>query len=454
MPVYDRGALRPSVVHIGVGSFHRSHQAVYFDDIAQRGISLDWGLVGVGLNRPEMCDALSPQHGLYTVVSRGSTGDDARVIGIIRRYLYAPEDDRAVVRSLADARTRLVTLTITANGYSANQGEAPAIRYLVDALAVRRARGRAPFTVLSCDNLPDNGAFTRAAVLACAERRDPGLAEWLARDGAFPSSMVDRITPQTTSADRDYVERRFGVRDRWPVITEPFSQWVIEDEFSAGRPPLDRVGAQYVTDVRPYALVKTRLLNASHCAIGALGSIAGHRSTDAALADPVFAEYLRRMMADEISPLLPEVPGLDLKAYQESLLERLRSVSIADRLERLRRNGSAKLTVHVLSSILERRQAGCGHPLLTLAVAGWCRSLRGVDERGATLKLDDPMGERLRSLAAGDPRALLAERTVFGDLSDDWAFADEVAAAIAAIGSGGVRATLKATLTEPRLLAA
>ena len=206
IPTYDRVALTPSVVHIGVG---RSN----------------------------------------TVLSRGERGDQARVIGAIRRYLYAPEDDR------------LVTLTITANGYG---GDARAIRYLVDALAVRRTAGRAPFTVLSCDNLTDNGAVTRTAVMPCAERRDPSVPAWLEEHAAFPSSMIDRITPCTTEEDRAYLERCFGVRDGWPVVTEPFSQWVIEDAFSAGRPPLDRVGVQFVSDVRPYALTKTRMLNASH----------------------------------------------------------------------------------------------------------------------------------------------------------------------------------------------
>jgi mannitol 2-dehydrogenase len=215
VPTYDRSALTPAVVHISVGSFHRSHQAVYFDDIAERRISSGWGVVGVGLHRPEMRDVLTAQDGLYTVVARGADGDRARVIGAIRRYVFAPEQGTAVVAALADARTRLVTLTITAHGYGGgvdggSTAPAGAVDYLVAGLHDRRRAGLQPFTVLSCDNLPDNGVVARDAVLRAAERRDPTLAAWIGAYGAFPSSMVDRITPRTTAADRALVRQQIG----------------------------------------------------------------------------------------------------------------------------------------------------------------------------------------------------------------------------------------------------
>ncbi|MDA0137279.1 mannitol dehydrogenase family protein [Solirubrobacter deserti] len=443
VPTYDRTALTPSVVHISVGSFHRSHQALYFDELAERRITTAWGLVGVGLHRPEMREALTPQDGLYTVVTRGGASDQARVVGVIRRYLFAPEESGGVVATLADARTRLVTLTITAHGYAGEDPEALVL--LVEALARRRRDGLPPFTVLSCDNLPDNGALAREAVLACARKRDEGLADWIATEGAFPSSVVDRITPKTTPADRERLAQQFGVDDRWPVMTEPFSQWVIEDEFADGRPPLDQVGVRFVRDARPYALIKTRLLNGSHCALGPLGFLAGHRTASEALADPLFRAYLERLMADEVQPLLPLVDGINPATYRNTLLARLANPALADDLGRLCRNLSAKLPLHVLSSIAEARDGGRPHPLLTFAVAGWLRYLRGADERGEGFAIEDPRAERLRALArrgGADPRPVLAERDVFGALADDAAFALAVERDLRSLDTHGARAAL------------
>jgi fructuronate reductase/mannitol 2-dehydrogenase len=469
VPTYDRHALVPSVVHMSVGSFHRSHQAMYFDALAEQGITNAWGLVGVGLRRPEMRAALAAQDGLYTVVARGVDGDEARVVGVIGRYLFAPEDRAAVVDALADARTRVVTLTITRNGYKVDPATGhfasddadvladlatptqprSALGFLVEALDRRRRAGLPPFTVLSCDNAPDNGTLTRRAVCSFARLRDPALADWIADHGAFPSSMVDRITPQTTDEDREMVARQFGIRDRWPVITEPFSQWVVEDRFSDGRPPLDAVGVRFVDDVRPYALVKTRMLNGSHCALGPLGYLAGHRTTDGAVSDRVFRHYLRRMMADEIAPILPPPAGLDLERYRESVLRRLANATLADPLARLCRNGSVKVPQHIVSSIVEIRARGGAHPLLTMAVAGWLRYLRGTDENGEPVPIEDPAAERLQVLArAGgtDPRGLLAEPELFGPLGEDEAFADELEEALVRMQRVGTREALAVSL--------
>jgi fructuronate reductase/mannitol 2-dehydrogenase len=455
VPTYDRSALTPSVVHMSVGSFHRSHQAMYFDELAERRITTAWGVLGVGLHRPEMRGALTPQDGLYTVLSRGAGGDTARVVGVIRRYLFAPEDGPSVVAALADARTRVVTLTITANGY-ADDEPSSAIGFMVEALARRRRDGLPPFTVLSCDNLTGNGPLARTAVVDCARRRDERLASWIEAHGAFPSSVVDRITPQTTAADREFLERRFGVRDRWPVMTEPFSQWVIEDEFCDGRPPLDEVGVQFVADARPYALVKTRLLNGSHCALGPLGYLAGHRTTHEAMADPVLHGFVEGLMANEVQPLLPGLADQRPAQYRATLLGRLANPRIGDQLARLCRNGSAKVPLHVLSSLREARATGTPHSLLTMAVAGWMRYLRGVDERGRPIELDDPRADRLRRLAiAGgtDPRPLLGERGVFGDLSDD----DELVAALerdlGSIERLGARAAVAACVPQREVAA-
>jgi mannitol-1-phosphate/altronate dehydrogenase len=351
-----------------VGSFHRSHQAVYFDELARQGVT-DWGVTGVGLRRHEMHEALAPQDWLYTVVERGDGPDRARVVGVMGDYLFGPEDPAAVVDALADARTRLVTLTVTGDGYETSGAPHSAVALLVAGLEARHRAGRPPFTVLSCDNLPANGDVARDAVLTVAERRDPRLARWIERHGAFPSSMVDRITPMTTDEDRRRLAETFGVEDRWPVVTEPYSEWIVEDQFCDGRPPLDEVGVRFVADVRPYTLIKTRLLNATHCALGHLGSLAGHTTTDGAMADPLLAAYIERLTRDEILPLLPRVPGLDLEPYRQSVLARLRNPKIGDQLARLCRNHASKVARHLVPSIEETRRLGRPHPLLSLAAA-------------------------------------------------------------------------------------
>jgi fructuronate reductase/mannitol 2-dehydrogenase len=455
VPTFDRWSLVPSVVHIGVGAFHRSHQAVYFDDLAERGHSREWGLVGVGLHRRGIGEALSEQDGLYTVVSRDGNRSTARIVGAMGRFLFAPDNPAAVVATLAHPRTRLVTLTVTAVAYGdrSDLGHAgsprTAIGLLVDALGRRRRAGLRPFTVLSCDNMPSNGEITRDAVCAFACEQDPGLAKWIEAHGAFPSSMVDRITPRSTDADRELVGREFGVADLWPVITEPWSQWIVEDDFCNGRPPLDLVGAQLVGDVRPYSLMKTRMLNGAHCAIGYAGSLAGYERIDEAVQDPALGAFLDGMMGEEVAPALGPVPGIDLDAYRRSLMQRFANRGVADQLSRLCRNGSSKVPNHIVASIREAREDGRPHPRLTLAVAAWLQYLRGFDERGSELPLVDPLADRLRTLA-DEPRALLLKRSLFGRLAGDGTFADEVCAYLDAIERVGVREVARGLVEAPQ----
>jgi mannitol-1-phosphate/altronate dehydrogenase len=463
IPRYDRGALCRGVVHMSVGSFHRAHQAVYFDELAQRGLAGGWALTGVGMQRREMRDALGPQDGLYTVLARDSDGDDARVIGIITRYLFAPQQTEELLMLLTSPATRLVTLTITANGYSSTSeshldhltGEPAAPALIVEALARRRRRGRPPFTVLSCDNVMDNGALARSAVLALAARRSDRLAAWIEANGAFPSSMVDRITPGTTRSEREVLEREFGVSDRWPVVTERFSEWVIEDRFCNGRPRLEEVGVRFVGDVSPYTKAKTRLLNGTHCALGYIGSLAGRERVSDAIADPLIGAYVERLMDDEIAPLLPRA-SRDPNVYASKVRARLANTAISDSLSRLCRNGSRKVPAHLLSSISDARDAGRPHRLLTLAVAAWCRYLRGGC-RGAPAKLDDPDGQRLRSLArsgGGDPRRLLADERTFGSLGRRPDFVQALERDLRALDSGGIRAALAARIALDELATA
>ncbi|MDT0278167.1 mannitol dehydrogenase family protein [Blastococcus goldschmidtiae] len=472
VPTYDRAALTPAVVHFSVGGFHRAHQLLYFDEVAERRISNGWGVVGVGLHSRTMKDALAPQDHLYTVVERSPDGERARVVGVMVDYHFAPEDPARVLDLLTDERTRMVSLTITGSGYRLTPAsgtfdaddvdiqadlrspDSPrtVFGYLVEALDRRRRAGLPPFTVVSCDNMHRNGDAARAAVVGFARLRDEVLARWIEDRVAFPSSMVDRITPHTSVGEREAVARRYGVDDRWPVITEPFSQWIIEDTFSSGRPPLDQVGVRFVPDVAAYELMKTRLLNASHCALGYLGSLAGLGTLDQVMAEPVFGHYVERLMDDEVTPLLPPPEGIDLVEYKRTLLQRFANPAISDGLPRLCRRGSTKMPHHLLPSLQEALAAGRPHRLLTLALAGWFRYLRGTDETGAPLAVDDPRAEELQALArAGgtDPRPLLGLRSVFGTLGDDAGFVDELHRVLERLDRNGVRASLAAATAAP-----
>ena len=472
VPTYDRSALTPAVVHFSVGGFHRSHQLLYFDELAQRGISNGWGVVGVGLHSREMKDALAPQDHLYTVVERSPDGERARVVGVMVDYHFAPDAPGAVLDVLTDERTRMVSLTITGSGYrldaqsGAFDADCPDIRwdvreadrprtvfgFLVEALDRRRRAGLPPFTVVSCDNMHRNGEATRAAVVGFARLRDEVLARWIADRVSFPSSMVDRITPHTTPEQRDVIAQRYGVDDRWPVITEPFSQWFIEDDFCNGRPPLDQVGVHFVDDVAQYELMKTRLLNASHCALGYLGSLAGYESIDQVMADPLFARYAAQLMDVEVTPLLPPPDGIDLTEYRSTLLKRFANPAIADQLFRLCRRGSTKMPHHLLPSLRQALDENRPHRLLTLAVAAWFRYLRGIDTDGRRIAIDDPRAELLQTLAlAGgdDPRLLLTVTSIFGDLGQRPDFVRELERALIDLDRAGIRPTLAESLAGP-----
>ena len=472
VPTYDRSALTPAVVHISVGGFHRAHQLVYFDELAQQGLTSDWGVVGVGLHTRAMRDALAPQDHLYTVVERDADAASARVVGAMIDYLFAPDEPERVLSLLADPRIRLVTMTVTGTTYRVDpetgafdpDAEARAdleqpqrphsvFGYLVESLDRRRRAGHAPFTVLSCDNMQSNGEAARNAVVGFARLRDEVLARWIADNVCFPNSMVDRITPATGPEERADVARRFGVDDRWPVITEPFSQWIVEDCFPTGRPPLERVGVRFVRDVGDHELMKTRLLNASHSALGYLGRLVGHERTDEVMADEVLHDYVHRLMAEEIAPQLTEPDGIDLAEYQRSLLHRFANPAIGDRLDRLCRRGSTKMPNYLLPSLHGALADDRPFDLLALAVAGWCRYLQGTDDAGTPIEVEDPLAERLIELArAGrtDPRPLLGERSVFGDLVDHPGLVDAVAADLRQMGSNGVRATVAAHLAQVR----
>ena len=431
IPGYDRSKVIPGIVHLGVGAFHRAHQAAYVDDSLAAG-ETGWGIVGVSLRSADTRDALAPQDGLYTLAVRSSGEEKLRVIGSIGSMLVAPEDPGAVLAALTDPRTRIVTLTITEKAYLRVAGggldtahpdivhdlanpQMPktAHGFLAAALARRRDAGTPPFTVLCCDNLPANGATLHRLLTEFAELRDarlgttgdaglaqPGdarLAGHIADQVAFPSSMVDRIVPATTDADRARIAVELGVEDAWPVMTEPFCQWVVEDRFPAGRPAWERFGVTMVEDVRPFEDMKLRLLNGAHSGIAYLGLLSGHATVDRAFADPAIRQFVDALWAEAI-PTLPEDAGLDTSAYTAELAERFSNTALAHRTAQIANDGSQKLPQRIVASALARFEAGAVPEHLTLVVAAW---IAACEARGKTLPEDhftDPLDAALAAL--------------------------------------------------------
>ena len=472
VPTYDRGAVRTGIVHLGVGGFHRSHQAMYLDRLMQDGAALDWGICGVGVlpSDRRMKEVMAAQDGLYTLVVAHPDGFlGARVIGSVVEYLLAPDDPEAVVEKMADPSTRIVSLTVTEGGYNVSPvtgefdlqepavaadlqpGAVPRTTFglVTEALVRRRDRGLPPFTVMSCDNMPGNGDVARRSFAAFATARDADLGEWVSGSVAFPNSMVDRITPATTDLHRAEVARRFGVDDGWPVICEPWTQWVLEDSFSCGRPPLAQVGVQLVADVEPYELMKLRLLNGSHQALGYLGSLAGITFMHDAAQDPLFRAFLTGYMDGEAAPTLAPVPGIDLAAYKADLIGRFSNPYVRDTLARLCAESSDRIPKFVLPVIRDALAAGGELLLSATVVASWARYAEGVDDAGAPLEVVDPRREALMARAARqreEPLAFVADRELFGDLVDDERFTTAYLAALASLHEHGARATVEAAV--------
>ena len=472
-PRYDRTRVRTGIVHIGVGGFHRSHQAVYLDDLLGRGLAQEWGICGVGLlpGDRRMADVMADQDGLYTVMTTHPDGFlEARVIGSIVEYLFAPDDPDAVVEKMADEHTRIVSLTVTEGGYAISaatgrfDGSDPGLVHdlgpgavprttfglVTEALVRRRARGLPPFTVMSCDNMPGNGDTARTSFAAFAALRDPELGSWVEATVPFPNSMVDRITPATTDVHRAELARRFGIEDRWPVVCEPFTQWVLEDRFATGRPPWEAAGVQVVDDVEPYELMKLRLLNASHQVLGHLGRLAGWTYVHDASQDPLFRTLVTGYLAEEGAPTLPPVPGIDLARYQADLVGRFANPNVRDTLDRLCAEASDRIPTFVLPVIRDNLARGGDIRRAVAAVAGWARSAEGVDDEGRPIQLVDSRQAALTARArSDDPLAFLADRELFGDLADDERFTATYAATLASLRTWGTRATLEALLTSP-----
>jgi len=436
VPDYDRDRVSVGIVHIGPGAFHRAHQAAYVDSYLATGDS-SWGICTVGVlpGDTTIRDVLAQQDGLYSLFTVAPDGaEEARVIGSLVKHLHAPDDPAAVLDVLLEPATRIVSLTITEGGYvvdgAADTEVGPdnddrtdsaepmsAFGFIVAALAMRRAAGTPPFTVLSCDNIQGNGHVARAAVTKFAAQRDPELAGWIREEVAFPSTMVDRITPATTTTTREDA-RQWGIEDHWPVRAESFAQWVVEDRFSAERPALERVGVQFVDDVSPYEKMKLRLLNASHQALGYLGLLSGFDYVHEVCRDPLFARFLRGYMRREAIPTLDPVPGVDVGEYCEQLIERFAGVAVQDTLARLAVDGSDRIALFVLPVLSEQLAAGRSMRYCALVLAAWAEFLAGKTDV-------EPVDKRLADLRAAiaeddlTPGRFLDFRPVFGDLGSN-----------------------------------
>jgi fructuronate reductase len=474
MPSYRRQDLGCAIVHLGLGAFHRAHQAVCTELALERAWS-PRGICGVSLRRPDVRDRLAPQDGLYSVAERDGAGTRLRVIGCLRRLLVAPEDPAAVIESIAARATAIVSLTVTEKGYCHDPAsgrldwshadishdlakpERPrsAVGMLVAGLARRRGR-RSPPTVMSCDNLPANGRTLQGLAIALAARRDEALARWIEAEVAFPCSMVDRIVPAATAADIAQVGQALGVHDAAPVVCEPFWQWVIEDRFAGPRPAWELAGAELVGDVAPYEEMKLRLLNGSHSAIAYLGFLAGFEHVFEVMAAPDFAVFVRRMMA-EVAPTL-RVPG-DLDAYQAALVARFANPALAHRTGQIAMDDSQKLPQRLLATIRDRLRAGAPIDHLCLAVAAWIRYASGRDEQGRAIEVADPLAGRFAAIGAAagsDPAALargfFAVGEVFGaDLPRQERFTTTVTGWLAALLRRGARATVADCVRSKRI---
>jgi len=465
---YDRSTVSPGILHLGAGAFCRAHLAAYVDDILKADPT--WGIIGVSLQRPNTRVALAPQNFLYTLAIRSGSGMETRVIGSVLDVLDAATQREEVIAVLADPRIRIVSLTITEKGYCHDPATGaldtahPDIVHdlahpeqpisppglIVRGLELRRVAGIAPFTVLCCDNLPANGQTVARVITDFAALRGGDLVHYIRREVAFPATMIDRIVPATTDNDRELVFEATGWWDEWPVSTEPFTQFVIEDRFPSGRPPFELAGAQFAADVSPFERTKLRLLNGGHSMLAYLGYLAGYELVSEAIADSALRTLLREFMAEEVSPTLPAtMNGLD--AYRDALIARFDNPALRHRTWQIAMDGSQKLPQRLLGTIRDRLALGQPITRAALGVAGWMRYVTGFDEHGREIDVRDPLAGKLRQIAdsAGNSpdalvKGLLGIAEIFGgDLPRSDAFISVTTEHLASLFEHGALATVR-----------
>lgn len=459
-PTYKRNAVKAGIVHIGVGGFHRSHQAYYIHQLLEDTQHSDWGICGIGLREGDenMATILKKQDCLYTLITQHPEGKETcEVIGSIVDYIFAIETSELAIDKMAHPNTKIVSLTITEGGYNFNPNtgdfnfDNPAIQhelrhpnepktvfgFLTAALKKRREKGLPAFTILSCDNIQHNGDVARKMLLSFAEKQEPSLYHWIKNEVCFPNSMVDRITPVTPKSSIEFLKNNYQLKDDSPVVCEPYIQWVIEDNFSNGRPPLEKLGVQFVPDVTPYEKMKIRLLNAGHSVLGIPGAVHGHTTIDACMEDKIFASFMRQFMDREVTPLLGEMEGIDLSEYKNSLEERFANPNIKDGVSRICSESSAKLPKFLIPTIQENLVLGGSIKYGTFILAAWAYySDKGVDVNNHPIEIIDVRKEELHQSAKQyeqDQLSFLRIPDIFGNLLENERFVKHYSKMIEAI---------------------
>ncbi|MBE7732495.1 mannitol dehydrogenase family protein [Devosia faecipullorum] len=472
IPNYSRAGLTPGIIHFGVGNFHRAHQAVYLDALFNKGEGHDWAIIGAGTRASDaaMRDALARQDWLTAVVEQEADSSAARITGVMVDYLE-PGDSQAIIAALIDPAIRIVSLTITEGGYyidPASQKFDPAhpdiawdaahfdtpktaFGLILAALAKRRDAGIVPFTVMSCDNIPGNGHVTENAVAGLAALIDPALADWVKSSVAFPNGMVDRITPATSAREKKLLADQFGIEDEWPVFCEQFSQWVLEDNFPAGRPALEKVGVQFVADVAPYEHMKIRILNGGHATIAYPAGLLDIHFVHEAMNHPLVSAFLKKVEAEEIIPIVPPVPDTGLAAYFALCEKRFANPKIGDTIRRLALDGSNRQPKFIVPSALDRANADSPLTGLALVSAFWCRYCYGETESGTKIEPNDPNWGKLQAhaiKARDNSAAWLEMGDIYGELAASAAFSSAFAKCLNFIWKNGTIATLEAYLAD------
>ncbi|PJF10042.1 mannitol dehydrogenase family protein [Pseudorhodobacter sp. MZDSW-24AT] len=467
LPAYDRTALTPGIVHIGLGNFHRAHMAVYLDDLMAMGLAQDWAILGAGVRDGDarMRDAMLAQDCLSTIIELDPKGRTARRVGAMTGFIEVQADNAALIAAMSDPAIRIVSLTVTEGGYFIDPASgqfdpdhaeiaydaahplAPRTAFgaILAALRARHAAGVAPFTVMSCDNLPGNGHVTQAAVVGLARLSDPGFAAWVQANVAFPNGMVDRITPATGPRERA-MAAEFGLsEDPVPVTCEPFRQWVLEDHFPAGRPPLERVGVTFTKDVHAYEAMKIRILNGGHATIAYPGGLMDVEFVHEAMAHPLISGFLDKVEREEIIPYVAPVPDTDLAAYYALIRDRFSNPEVADTERRLCLDGSNRQPKFIIPSLRDALAAGGKIEGLALVSALWCRYCAGTTDQGTVIEPNDPDWTNLQRLALAakaDPSIWIAQRAIYGDTGQDPRFAAAFATALQRLWTEGTEKTL------------
>ncbi len=465
VPDYDRSALARSIVHIGVGGFHRAHLAVYVDELARKGHT-EWGIVGSGVMAGDvrMRDALKSQDTLFTVIARGADELDMRVVGSHVDYVLAADDQAPLVAEIAADSTEIVSLTVTEGGYpvddatgafdpdSPNAADGSGFAAIIEGLKARKAAGGKPLTILSCDNVMSNGDVTKLSTISMAKAHGDDLVSWIEENVSFPNSMVDRITPATTDADKAWLTDTHGLDDNWPVVCEPFIQWVIEDDYAGARPPWEELDIIITDDVRPFEHMKLQLLNAGHAVLGFAGHLFEIELAHDGMADPDVLAFVEAFLHREAKTSLHPVEGMDFDQYIESLLKRFANPEVKDQILRLGMDGTSRLPKFVLPTLRTHLANGGPTEMTALFLATWCQALTGVSDLGNPIEYGpDPMLEEAKAAAQAsleNPAAFLELAPIFDGIRENEAFVAEFVAAVNSIRENGLRGAIQAAVAN------